>query len=65
MKVVTMKTTTKRTARMMTSKAAAEIKTIHAPLSGRARTAETRAWTPAMPAIPRAEMRAIVLDMIG
>ena len=64
MKVTTMKTT-KRTAPAMTPKMAAEIRTIHAPLKGRAGTAERSTWMPSMPAIPRAEMRAIVLDMIG
>jgi hypothetical protein len=57
--------TTKRTAPAMTPKMAAEIRTIHAPLRARATRPAQGAWMPAMPAIPRAEMRAIVLDMIG
>lgn len=57
--------TTKRTAPAPAPKAAAKTPTIRAPLPGRARTQALRAWKPVMPAIPRAEMRAIVLDMIG
>lgn len=61
-------TTTKRNAPATAPKMAP--KTASEPRYGaaaivRRKPEALRAWMPAMPAIPRAEMRAIVLDMIG